>query len=736
MGLSFLAPLFLAGFLAVLVPVIIHLIRRHRGRTVQFPSLMFLRRLPIQSVRRRTIRDWPILLMRIGALILIALAFARPVLQLGEDDPSLVQDAFREVVLVLDRSWSMETGDRWERAVDEARATLSDLVTPDRASLVVFDGVGSVLVEPTLDPGRLRTVLDSIRPGWGGTQIGAGLQAAGGILQASDRSRREIVLISDFQRRGWEDGPRDPLPEGTVLIPTDVGDDGLGSMLVSDVTLEYTFAEGRQRVRPVARVVRQGEQASSEAEVVLLFDGQETERRPVSLSSEGAESVAFEPVTLPEEGVRGTVRLEPLSGEPAGEPFRFVVSPSEVLTVLLVEAAPTRGAAPYLSSALTVPGGAPVQVQTRRSAALTSDELEGIDLVILNDISLPSGAAGNALQNHVRSGGGLLLVTGPESAPEQWSSEWNSLLPGRPGEIIERDPARGATLAQVDRDHPAFTVFRGASGSGLGSPRFFRYRELALIEEPPSTSVAPGSEPDDTGPRVVARFDDGSPALAQRSVGAGRVLLWTSTLDTAWSDFPLHPVFLPLVREVVQFAAARRESVPYFTVGQPLDSRYLLVEAGIIDEGAAADESDTADENPVLGLLVGPDGSGLDLAGTGGALLQLAGPGFYEVRRVGQTTAEWVVAVNPDVREADPARLDPEELILAMSQGTTGDSDSQLAGNSLFGDLGEGADGRTVLEEGERRQGVWRFLLLGAMLLLLGETLLSGRRKPLAKQVG
>ena len=736
MGLSFLTPLFLAGFLAVAVPLIIHLIRRHRGRTIRFPSLMFLRQLPVPSVRRRTIRDWPLLLMRIGALILIALAFARPILQLGDEDTGVVQDALREVVIVLDRSWSMERGERWDRALDEARLALSELVTPDRSSLVVFDGVGSVLVEPTLDPGRVRTVLDSIRPGWGGTQIGAGLQAASGILQASDRSRREVVLISDFQRRGWEDGPRDPLPEGTLLITSDVGDDNLGSMIVSDVSLEFTFTEGRQRVRPIARIVRQGQEAPSEAEAVLLLNGQETERRAVSLLSEGAASISFDPITLPDEEVRGTVRLEPRSGEPAGEPFRFVVSPSEVLSVLLVEATPTQGTAPYLSSALTVPGGAPVRVQARRSAALTADELASVDLVILNDIALPSGAAGSALQDHVRQGGGLLVVTGPESSPEQWSSEWNSLLPGRPGEIIERDPARGATLAQIDRDHPAFTLFRGPSGSGLGTPRFFRYRELRLFEVPESESPESGGQVDESGPRVVARFDDGSPALAQRSVGAGRVLLWTSTLDTEWSDFPLHPVFLPLVREIVQFTAARGESVPYFTVGQPLDSRYLLVEAGIISEGVAAAGTDPGRENPVLGLLVGPDGSGLDLTAAGGAPLQLSGPGFYEVRRAGEATADWAIAVNADVREADPARLDPEDLALALSQGAAADPGALVAQNSLVGDLGDGADSRTVLEEGERRQSVWRFLLLGAIVLLLGETLIVGRRKPLAKQVG
>ncbi len=189
------------------------------------------------------------------------------------------------------------------------------------------------------------------------------------------------------------------------------------------------------------------------------------------------------------------------------------------------------------------------------------------------------------------------------------------------------------------------------------------------------------------------------------------------------------------MREVVQFTAASRESVPYFTVGQPLDPRFLLVEAGIVGRGEAPPPPEETADSPVLGLLVAPDGAGLDLTGAGGQLLQLASPGFYEVRPPGDGGAAlWVIAVNADVREADPARLDPEELLLAVAPNST-DEQSAVAQNPLSGDLTEGADPRALLEDGERRQGAWRFLLLGAMILLLGETLLAGRKKPLAKQV-
>jgi hypothetical protein len=742
MGLSFLTPLFLAGFIAVAVPIIIHLIRRHRGKVVRFPSLMFLRQLPVQSVRRRTIRDWPLLLLRIGALVLIALAFARPVLRLGGSEDGLAQDALRESVIVLDRSWSMDRGERWDRALADARATLDGLVTPDRASLVLFDGVGSVVVEPTLDPGRVSAALDTLRPGWGGTQIGAGLQAASGILQASDRTQREVVLISDFQRRGWEAGPRDPLPEGTRFITRDVGDDGLGAMIVSDVTLEHSFAENRQRVRPVARVVRQGEEAPTRARIALEIDGQETETRDVELASEGATAVAFDPITLPDEGIRGAVVLEP-EGSDAMEPFRFVVSPSEILSVLLLEGGRGRSAAPYLRNALTVAGGQPIRVETRSDGAISSADLQGTDLVVLNDVPLPSGASGSLLRDHISAGGGLLVIAGPDSDPAGWDSAWDEYLPGRVGDIVERDPSTAASLAQVDRDHPVFSAFQGVAGSGLGTPRFFRYRELDVPTAPTGESSEEVPPADDTQPRVLARFDDGAPALAQRIVGAGRVLLWTSTLDNTWSDIPLHPVFLPLVREAVQFAAGTRERVPYFTVGQPLDSRFLLVEAGLLRESEDAPEDvESAQATglepssaPAIARLIAPDGTATELTGSTGELVKLASPGFYEVREATDDAGEgWVLAVNPDVQEADPTRIDPEELTLAVAPESVTEGEGEPRVASGEGDLSEGTNARTLLEEGERRQSAWRFLLAGALLLLVGEAVLAGRRKPLAKQ--
>src|SRR5438093_2498910 len=115
--MSFLAPAFFLALGATAVPILIHLIQRERKRVIQFPSLMFVQRIPYQSVRRRRIRHWALLMMRCAALLLIVAAFARPFLK-QEIAAAAAVGGTREIVLLLDHSASMGYGDHWQKAKD------------------------------------------------------------------------------------------------------------------------------------------------------------------------------------------------------------------------------------------------------------------------------------------------------------------------------------------------------------------------------------------------------------------------------------------------------------------------------------------------------------------------------------------------------------------------------------------------------------------------------------------
>src|SRR6188768_2796938 len=110
--MNFLAPLFFAALAGLAIPVLLHLTQREKKQIIRFPSLMFVRRIPYQSVRRRKIQHWLLLLVRVTAMALIVLAFARPLIS-NSNLPVTPGTGAREVVVLLDTSYSMAFADRW-----------------------------------------------------------------------------------------------------------------------------------------------------------------------------------------------------------------------------------------------------------------------------------------------------------------------------------------------------------------------------------------------------------------------------------------------------------------------------------------------------------------------------------------------------------------------------------------------------------------------------------------------
>src|SRR5216117_270023 len=157
--MSFLAPLFFLGLGAIAAPILVHLIQRERKRVVEFPSLMFVQRIPYQSVRRRRIRHWFLLAMRAGAMALLVAAFARPFFPRGAAASLAAAGGSREIVVLLDQSASMGYGDHWQRAKDAAAAAIRSIGVGDKASLVLFSRNAEENMRATADRGRLEEAL-------------------------------------------------------------------------------------------------------------------------------------------------------------------------------------------------------------------------------------------------------------------------------------------------------------------------------------------------------------------------------------------------------------------------------------------------------------------------------------------------------------------------------------------------------------------------------------------------
>ncbi len=689
MGISFLAPLFFAGLVAVAVPILVHLTNRDRRDVVKFPSLKFLTRIPYRQMRRQRIQHWFLFALRTLAIILLVAAFSRPLLEgvlvtTTDDAPG------REVIVALDRSYSMAYGETWQRALDAAAEAIGSQPFGSRLSLIVFDEQAQVVAGPALDPALLTRALDTLVPGSHGTRLAAVTQLANQLLLESPLDQREVIVISDWQVRAWDRTTRVQLIPGTTLTPVDLSNVDPSNASITGVDVRRSEREGRQTVVITARVVNQGRQPITDLPVRLSINGQGVAETTVTISPMESRTARLGPVAQPSILARATVHI----GEDLLAPdntFHLALSSRPALSILLIEApgAPNQGSL-YLRDALAIADDPAFAVTRARANSVRPADIAAASVVVLHDSPFPAGAAGNALVEHVAEGGGLWIVLGGRSRVGSWPETATALMPGRWRRTVDRLDRQGVSLASVDYDHPAFRVFGGTDDGNVSGPRFFRYRPIVLA---------------DSG-QAIARYTDGGVALADIGFGAGRVLLWGSPFDNLWSDLPVHPVFLPFVHQVAKYLSGGQAIDGWRKAGQVVNLSEVLGEMGI--------DSDTLNREIIV---EGPSRRRWEVdVRTSDPFVTLAEAGFYSVYPLGRERASYPVAVNVDRAESDLAPLDIEAFVAAVTAPDTATASA-------------GALGTTTVTpaDRERRQGMWWFLALGALALLVVESLWSNR---------
>jgi hypothetical protein len=668
--MNFLVPAFLAGLAALAIPVLMHLRDRNERTPIRFPSLMFLARLPIRTSDRRRVTDWPLLLLRALVVALLVLAFSRPFF--GRTADAVGDGRARAVVLMLDRSMSMGYAGTWEAARDSARAVLDGLDARDRVALVVFDEEAAVAQDWTADVAAVRAILGTVTPVARGTRVSTALRAARGLLLTAPPAAQELVLVSDVQRSGLGGVAGLELPAGAALRAVSVVRGTRPNTAVASVDARRVAAGDRVQLQVQARVVTRELAAPRRARLTLTLAGRAAGTREVTLPANGELMVVFDAVPAPAGAVVGEVRADgdALAGD---DGFHFTLPADDRLRVVLVTPGDlARDETLFLERALAIGRAPGVVVERRREGTLDAAALARAALVLLWDVTPPAGAAGDALLTWVRAGGGLAIHAGPRLGGRRSAAlAGAATVEG----LADRRTGGGAVIGELRGDHALFAPFR-ATPAALAAPRFWRFARLTPA----------------VGTDVLARFDDGQPAVLDRREGEGRILVLALALDVREGDLPLQPAFLPLMRRVALYGSGHESAPLARTTGESWMPRAVRRSPVI----AAPD-----------GALLRPEGD------SAGFAVILERPGVYaayEERVDGAPRA--LAAVNVGAAESDLVAADPGELLLGVE--TSADPAMRDAGIASAVEV-------------EGRQRVWRLLLLAAVLLLVGETVLAAR---------
>ena len=682
--MSFLTPLFFLGVAALAAPILVHLVRRTRARRVQFPALVFVRQVPQRTIRRRTLHNVLLLLLRCLAILLIVIAFTRPFFSGGsaaKDDT-----AVGATVILIDDSLSMRREGLFAEAQRRAESALDDARNDEQVALVSFDKRYTAQNRFIADKDKVRFGIRSLSAGWDGTDYEQALRGAESLLsEVKTSGPKRIVMISDFQAPGWNQARATfKLSNSTQLTTLDVG----GSNPPPNVAITNVEARGavfgqKYLDNLVVHISNFSDTPKDHVQVDFQINDQTVEKRDISLNSRDSRVVEFTGFNLNDGANRCTIDV--FSGDFAPDNrFYFTLRRETAAKALIVEGA-SRGRSDslHLQSALTTNEDLPFTFVLKSAGSVDPAGIPDYALVILNDSGPISTALADALVRFVNNGGQMIVSTGPHTQADTFNTSLQQVLPATLREAVQTKAGESVAITEVKFDHPIFEVFQE-------SGRLAAANVIGYFRSEPRANAA-----------VLARFEDGSPALVEAPTGKGRVLLFTSSLGPSWNDLPLTPLYLPFIHQMVRYAGAREENAWYdlgqtFTVGRRQEPA-----APAIDTPTGARLSE--------GKLT-PDG---DL------LITAREPGFYRLRYNG---APDFAAVNIDGAEGDFTKLNFAEFAVGVTGG---------AGTAE----GTEANRNVSSEEVEGRQKVWWSLLLVALLLLLAESFLA-RRTKMVKMIG
>ena len=529
--MSFLVPLFFAGLGLLIVPWLVHRIRRPERETVRFSSLMFVPNVQREVIERRRLQHILLMLLRMALLALLVLAFTRPfqevVLGANVSDGEMTHH-----VILLDASLSMSGDEVWMAAKRQAVAILDDVKTGDRVGLIRFAQQARVDVPLTEDVAWIRQAIEGAHWTWEKGDDLVGLQAAADMLAGEQDAQRVVHLVSDFQATGLPEVETGwALPGHIKLHPVVIGQGDWHNASVDALALRPV---GQKALQVRARI--KNWQGSEALKVNLWLDDKMVDTKTFSVAPGHASQVRFD---VAEGVLQGFVEVGNRDGLLGDNRQYFTHQPAPKHRVLVLQSGVL-----YPLMQAVVPDGADLPWQIVRTTNLVSDLSDHPAVVVAGSVG---ASEWRGLKTYVEAGGHLFLPLEKEADVDLL----NQLLQGSGVQVqalaLEQ---KQVPLSWVDLKHRIFYPFRGAQFNDFSSIRYTGYHRVR---------VEKGT--------VLARFEGDDVMMVEAQIGQGRVLIWAGGLALNRSNLARSPRFVPLIHETLRYLSGEQVDPPSWGVG-------------------------------------------------------------------------------------------------------------------------------------------------------------------------
>jgi hypothetical protein len=723
LAFGFASPWLLWGLALGSAPVIIHLLNRRKFKETEWAAMRFLLAAVRKNSRRLRIEQLVLLAVRTLLLLLVVLALAQPAVEQLSAFFQPGQPVHR--IIVVDASLSMGLHVRdatlFDRAREIARSIVEGSRQGDAFNLVRLSNLPPQVIvgTPAFQTATVVDEIDQMQLPHGRGELLTGLQKAAELLRAAPEiAQKEIYLISDFQRATWTPASaggnarlKDLLRRFDAagrLVLIDLGQPEAANLAVTGLTALDSFASTTRAARFRTTVRNFGLERTTGRVMELVIDDNLAEQRALDVAA-GAEVTENFTHTFASKGEH-KVQVRLLKDALPLDDQRWLAVPvTERLRVLCVNGRSGHHAGKgtdFLELALSPsstpirPGGLPNPASQIESSVINEGEFQERDLsqydcLFFCDVRLFTDREARVIETYLRGGGGVVWCLGDNVQAENYNQTLfrggEGILPAklgkRKGDPVKKEQTFAFNAGEFT--HPIVNAFQGNPDAGLETTQSFAYMEVQL--------------PESANAKVALRFDNNAPAIIEKTIGQGRSILITTSVDDRWSLWPLWPSFLPLIHEIVEFSVAGRAGERQRIVGEPLTA---VFPATAMDVAVEVTQPDGA----VQSARVIP-GDGLSQF----EFDETVQSGLYEVNFAHPLSRKELYAVNVDTRESNLVKFTPEEISQELLPGIDYDYSTSWQ---------EPVDS-PVETLAVDRGGLTRWLLYGVLYLLFVEQMMA-----------
>lgn len=578
--MTFLNPAVLFGLIAASIPILIHLLNLRKLKKIQFSTLIFLKELQKNKIRKIKIKQWLLLALRILIIIFIVTAFARPTLE-GVSIAGTASTAKTTAVFILDDTFSMEVVDAKGSYLNQAKSILRELIDQlqegDDAALVLVSDISKNELKTSNNLASLKQELKDVHSSQVSGSLHHAVVKAARLLGESKNFNKELYILSDYQESRLIDENTFPdlseyLEQKVKLYSFRFGEKNVFNLGIDNFEIKTRIFEKDKTINVSAYVTNYSNQVVDNLVVSLFLNKDRSAQKSISINPGETKEVILESIIKETGYIEVFVEIE--DDEILTDNRRysniFVPETQEVL-IISNNTSDSR----FVEMAIKAGDGSnKIKIERKSGGQINSVDPSKYDAIIV--FSYKDVKNHDRIFTYLSEGGRVLIIPSADAELPDIQKMCTYYKIPQPKQHIKYLSSPTA-FKNIDYEHPLFTdIFENKEKRKIESPDIYNY--FQIFTEGKGTSII--------------SLPDNSSFLSEYLYGKGRILLLASAPVLSHSNFPVKSIFVPMMFKTVFYLGAKDRNNEYIIAGDDIilsavkypSKQVRVIKPGLIEE--------------------------------------------------------------------------------------------------------------------------------------------------------